>query len=135
MSDQHILSPMNPKNITTAFFRFTNLGFLKFKTQALQVLNFRTICVNLCTGKSLSDVLIYLSINQQYSIPLLGRFPLIIGTSEIHTSVELFGFFLDFFGEFFGGFFWEDFLGGFIFGRNSLFILLKSAKLFESERD
>ena len=62
----------------------------------------------------------------------------------------LFGFILEeFFGgflweEFFGGifleeFFWEDFLGGFFWedflGMNSLFTLLKSAKLFESERD
>ena len=49
-------------------------------------------------------------------------------------------FFEDFFGRIFlGGFFredffvwtfWEDF-----FGRNSLFTLLKSAKLFEYERD
>ena len=30
------------------------------------------------TGKTLSDVLIYLSINPKYSIPLLGRFTLII---------------------------------------------------------
>jgi hypothetical protein len=55
------------------------------------------------------------------------------------------GFFLEvFFGRIlFGGFFWEDFLGGFFwedfFGRifleEFLFILLKSAKLFESERD
>jgi hypothetical protein len=46
------------------------------------------------------------------------------------------GFFLeDFFWRiFFGGFFWRIFLGGFS-GRNSLFTLLKSAKLFESERD
>ena len=42
---------------------------------------------------------------------------------------NFFDFFLDSFGEFFE-FFWEDFLG-----RKSLFTLLKSAKLFESERD
>ena len=34
-----------------------------------------------------------------------------------------------------GGFFWEDFLKGFFgrifFGRNSLFVFLKSANLFE----
>ena len=73
------------------------------------------------------------------------------------------GNFLDFSWIFFGGIFWEEFLGGFfcedlfgrnlfgrifwedflrrifwgedLFGRNSLFILLKSANLFESERD
>ena len=55
---------------------------------------------------------------------------------------------MDFFGEFIEGFlggiywedffgriFWEDFLGGFFweefFGRNSLFTLLKSAKLLQ----
>jgi hypothetical protein len=76
---------------------------------------------------------------------------------------DFFRFFLDFFWrnffggffreDFFGGFFWRNFLGGFFlggfFGRiflggffwedflgmNSLFTLLKSAKLFESERD
>ena len=41
--------------------------------------------------------------------------------------------------NFLGGIFWEDFLGGFFgedfYGRISLFTLLKSAKLFESERD
>jgi hypothetical protein len=47
------------------------------------------------------------------------------------------GFFWEeYFGRnFFGGFFWEDFFGriflGGIFGRNSLFTLLRSAKLFE----
>jgi hypothetical protein len=67
------------------------------------------------------------------------------------------GFFRDFLGEsfgffwggfFWGGFFWEDFFGGFFWedflgrifwedflGRNSLFTLLKLAKLFESKRD
>ena len=35
---------------------------------------------------------------------------------------------------FFGRIFLEDFMGG-CFGRNSLFILLKSANLFESERE
>ena len=49
-------------------------------------------------------------------------------------------FLADFFGRnFLGGFFWEDFFGRTFrrifwedfFGRNSLFTLLKSAKLFE----
>jgi hypothetical protein len=53
-------------------------------------------------------------------------------------------FWEDFFGRvLLGGFFWEDFLGGFfwedffgrIFWEEFLFILLKSANLFESERD
>ena len=68
---------------------------------------------------------------------------------------EFFGFFLDFFWMnflgnlrriflwgcliFLGGFFGEDFFRRIFwedfFGRNSLFILLKSASLFESERD
>ena len=66
-----------------------------------------------------------------------------------YFSWILFGgiFWEDFLWGFFGGIFlwgffwrifcedfWEDFLGGF-FGRNSLFTLLKSSKLFESERD
>ena len=38
------------------------------------------------TGKSLSDVLIYLSINPQYSIPLLGRFPSIIHQKYISRT-------------------------------------------------
>ena len=38
--------------------------------------------------------------------------------------------FESFWEDFFGRIFWEDF-----FGRNSLFILLKPANLFESERD
>ena len=50
------------------------------------------------------------------------------------------GFFWE---DFFGRIFWEDFLGGFFgriflggfFGRNSLFTLLKSAKLFEYGRN
>ena len=61
--------------------------------------------------------------------------------SKLETSLKFFwifsGIFWIFLGfllkEFFGGLledFWEDF-----FGRNSLFTLLKSAKLFESERD
>ena len=41
------------------------------------------------TGKKLSDVLIYLSINPKYSIPLLGRFTLIIHQNYIsRTLVE-----------------------------------------------
>ena len=36
----------------------------------------------------------------------------------------------DFWEDFFGRIFWEDF-----FGRNSLFTVLKSTNLFESERD
>jgi hypothetical protein len=46
---------------------------------------------------------------------------------------DLFGriFLGRFFGRIFGGdFFWEDF-----FGRNSLFVLLKLANLFEPERN
>ena len=74
--------------------------------------------------------------------------------SKLGTFEKLFGFFGDFLGIFVG-FFWEIFwefirrifLGGFLFsffwrnfledflGRNSLFTLFKSAKLFESERD
>jgi hypothetical protein len=66
---------------------------------------------------------------------------------EIFESIfchEFFGshfFWEDFFGMsflrgiFWEKFFWEDFLGGIflggIFGRNSLFTLLRSAKLFE----
>ena len=65
----------------------------------------------------------------------------------MRNCLEFFWIFPGFFGgifwifleEFFGGFFWEDFLGGIFledfFGRNFLFTLLKSAKLFESERD
>ena len=42
----------------------------------------------------------------------------------------------DFFGGFFlGGFFWEDFFEEEFFGRNSLFTLLKSAKVFEYGRN
>ena len=40
LSDQHILSAINPD-----LQRFTKI-VLKFKTQVLQVLNFRRICVN-----------------------------------------------------------------------------------------
>ena len=41
------------------------------------------------TGKTLSDLLIYLSINPKYSIPLLGRFTLIIHQNYIsRTLVE-----------------------------------------------
>ena len=40
------------------------------------------------TGKKMSDVLIYSSINPQYSIPLLGRFTLIIHQNSIsRTSI------------------------------------------------
>ena len=64
----------------------------------------------------------------------------------MEKNLDFFGIFSsgNFLEEFFGGFFWEDFfgrifLGGFswedFLGRNSLFTLLKSAKLFESERD
>ena len=42
--DQHILSLINPKY--NNFVRFTQIA-VKFKTQVLQVLNFRTICANL----------------------------------------------------------------------------------------
>ena len=45
LSDYHILLPINPK-YKTDFVRFTQI-VLKFKTQVLPVLNFRTICVNL----------------------------------------------------------------------------------------
>ena len=45
--------------------------------------------------------------------------------------VEIFWIFLGFF----GGFFLEDFFLEDFFGRNSLFTLLKSVKLFESVRD
>ena len=38
------------------------------------------------TGKKISDVLIYLSINPQYSIPLLGRFPSIIHQKYISRT-------------------------------------------------
>ena len=61
---------------------------------------------------------------------------------------NVFGFFLDFFWgmfweEFLGGVFWEDFWEDFFgrifwedfIGRNSLFTVLKSTNLFESERD
>ena len=41
----------------------------------------------ICTGKKLSDVLIYLSINPKYSIPLLGRFTLMI--HQIYISRTL----------------------------------------------
>ena len=39
-------------------------------------------------------------------------------------------FWEDFWEDFFGRIFWEDFIG-----RNSLFTVLKSTNLFESERD
>ena len=52
------------------------------------------------------------------------------------------GFFWDFLGGifwiflgFFGRIFWEDFFWGGFYAGNFLFILLKSANLFESERD
>ena len=38
------------------------------------------------TGKKMSDVLIYSSINPQYSIPLLGRFTLIIHQNSISRT-------------------------------------------------
>ena len=37
--------------------------------------------------------------------------------------------------NFLGGFFWKDFNGRNLFGRNSLFTFLKSAKLFEYVRN
>ena len=46
LSDQHILSQINPKYNHCFFFRFTQI-VLKFKTKVLQVLSFRTIYVNL----------------------------------------------------------------------------------------
>ena len=39
------------------------------------------------TDKKLSDVLIYLSINPKYSIPLLGRFTLIIHQNYISGTL------------------------------------------------
>ena len=56
---------------------------------------------------------------------------------NIRNFLGFFGFFLGLFEGiflevFFGGSFMEDFLGEGFFGRNSLFILLKSASLFES---
>ena len=67
--------------------------------------------------------------------------------SKLGIFEKLFGNCLDFW-EIFWGFFLEDFFGGIFledffwtifwedfFVRNSLFTLLKSAKLFESERD
>ena len=42
--------------------------------------------INMDTGKSLSEVLIYSSINPKYSIPLLGRFTLKIHQSYINRT-------------------------------------------------
>ena len=49
--------------------------------------------------------------------------------------IIFFEIFWEFFGRIFREKFWKDFFGEDFFGRNSLFILLKSAILFESERD
>ena len=55
LSDQHISSPINPKynDWFCHLQRFTQI-VLKFKTQVWQVLNFRTICVNLCKSDKIS---------------------------------------------------------------------------------
>ena len=50
-SDQKFLSSINPKYNDRFCLIFTKIYtncFLKFKTQVLQVLNFRTVCANLC---------------------------------------------------------------------------------------
>ena len=56
LSDQHILSPINPKHNDwfSKIFKDLHRLFWNSNTQVLQVLNFRTICVNLRKSDNIS---------------------------------------------------------------------------------
>ena len=57
-----------------------------YKRTLTYTLGFGSTLMDHLTGKKMSDVLIYSSINPQYSIPLLGRFTLIIHQNSISRT-------------------------------------------------